>query len=562
MKRRIFTAMCIIAMVSIILTAFFMTVLSYRQFQNGLKQELQNETVYVAAAMAEEGESFLTQLETEAHKNRITLIDTDGTVIYDNEAVANKMENHSDREEVQEALEYGVGESTRLSDTLGQQTYYYAVSLNDGTVLRLAATGDSVYSALWSMLPWIIVLAVVIAAFAFWLSRRQTHWILAPVNTLDLDHPVENDVYEELSPLLTKIHHQKEDLRGQMEQMHRNQEEFAAITENMSEGLIVIGADKHILSVNHSALKLLGAKGDHYEGAHILELNRNLSLQKVADQALEGVSSEETFTRGELICRLHASPVRTESEDAVKGAIILVLDVTESQKTERLRREFSANVSHELKTPLTAISGYAEMMQNGMVKEGDFVSFSGRIYEEAQRLIALIDDVMEISRLDEKNSDYLWETVDLYGAAQTVMERLTPTAQDHEIQLKLEGGKAEIQAVPRLIDELIYNLVENAIKYSNGPSDVVVTVEKDENSAVLTVKDRGIGIPQEYQSRVFERFFRVDQSHSRDENGTAGAGGTGLGLAIVKHVVSYHHGHISLESGEGTGTKITVAFPL
>ena len=263
MKRRIFTAMCIIAMVSIILTAFFMTVLSYRQFQNGLKQELQNETVYVAAAMAEEGESFLTQLETEAHKNRITLIDTDGTVIYDNEAVANKMENHSDREEVQEALEYGVGESTRLSDTLGQQTYYYAVSLNDGTVLRLAATGDSVYSALWSMLPWIIVLAVVIAAFAFWLSRRQTHWILVPVNTLDLDHPVENDVYEELSPLLTKIHHQKEDLRSQMEQMHRNQEEFAANTENMSEGLIVIGADKHILSVNHSALKLLGAKGDH-----------------------------------------------------------------------------------------------------------------------------------------------------------------------------------------------------------------------------------------------------------------------------------------------------------
>lgn len=560
MKRRIFTAMCIIAMVSIILTAFFMTVLSYRQFQNGLKQELQNETVYVAAAMAEEGENFLTQLETEAHKNRITLIDADGTVIYDNEAVANKMENHGDREEVEEAMEYGVGESTRLSSTLGQQTYYYAISLNDGTVLRLAATGDSVYAALWSMIPWIIVLAVVIAAFAFWLSRRQTQWILSPVNHLDLEHPVENDVYEELSPLLTKIHHQKEDLRSQMEQMHRNQEEFAAITENMSEGLIVIGAEKRILSVNHSALKLLGAKGDHYEGAHILELNRNLSLQKVADQALEGISSEETFNRDDLVCRLHGSPVRVNSEEDVKGAIILVLDVTESQKTERLRREFSANVSHELKTPLTAISGYAEMMQSGMVKEGDFVSFSGRIYEEAQRLIALVDDVMEISRLDEKNGDYLWETVDLHGTARAVVERLTPMAQEHEIHLQLEGKKAEIQAVPRLIDELIYNLVENAIKYSHGPSDVAITVEKGDDTALLTVKDRGIGIPQEYQNRVFERFFRVDQSHSRDDHGAAG--GTGLGLAIVKHVVSYHHGHIALESGEGTGTKITVTFPL
>ncbi|MEE0776610.1 MAG: ATP-binding protein, partial [Bacillota bacterium] len=361
---------------------------------------------------------------------------------------------------------------------------------------------------------------------------------------------------------LTKIHHQNEDLRRQMETMHRNQEEFSAITENMSEGLIVISSDKHILSVNRSALQLLDAKGENYEGAHILELSRNLSLQKVADQALEGASAEETFSRGEgeqsLVCRLHASPAgAAQAEGEVKGAIILVLDVTETQKTELLRREFSANVSHELKTPLTAISGFAEMMQSGMVKAEDYMSFSGRIYDEAQRLIALIDEVLEISRRDEKNIDSLWETVDLYDTANTVIERLTSTAKRNDIEVKLLGGSAEIQAVPRLIDELIYNLVENAIKYSNGPANVTVTVENNGSAALLTVEDQGIGIPEEYQSRVFERFFRVDQSHTR------ATGGTGLGLAIVKHVVSYHHGRIALQSGEnGEGTKITVSFPL
>ena len=291
--------MCIIAMVSIILTAFFMTVLSYRQFQNGLKQELQNETVYVAAAMAEEGESFLTQLETEAHKNRITLIDTDGTVIYDNEAVANKMENHSDREEVQEALEYGVGRIHASFRHLGAtnlllcrfiERRHRAAPCRHGRQRIFGWCSCSLGSLCWQ---WSLPLLL----FGFHVAKHIG--FLVPVNTLDLDHPVENDVYEELSPLLTKIHHQKEDLRGQMEQMHRNQEEFAAITENMSEGLIVIGADKHILSVNHSALKLLGAKGDHYEGAHILELNRNLSLQKVADQGFGRASLPRRLSRGE-----------------------------------------------------------------------------------------------------------------------------------------------------------------------------------------------------------------------------------------------------------------------
>lgn len=554
MKERIFGAMCVIIIVAIVLTTCFISVLTYREFRLNMEREVRNQTQYVAAALEVEGMDYLASLSQSGASSRITLVGADGEVLYDNEAEAAAMDNHKDREEIAAALTEGEGESTRLSSTMGDETYYYAVQLSDGTVLRMASTTHSVYALFISMVPWMIALILVVFLIALAISRWQIKWIVAPLNNLDLDHPEENNSYGELTPLLHRIHQQNREIKHHFEEMESRQREFKAITENMSEGLILLNLNCHILSVNSSAKRLLGAEDRDYTDRHILEVDRNLSLQKVAERALAGEVDEETITRDGRYCLLQGSPVYQDGN--IRGAIILVSDVTERHKAEEMRREFSANVSHELKTPLTAISGYAELLENGMVEAKDIKDFSQRIHEEALRLIALIDDIMKISRLDEQSVPYLWERVDIYAIACDVASRLSHLAKSKDIKVEIKGSATVMEAVPRLMDELIYNLLDNAIKYSGEKTTVKLGVENTGSLAVITVEDQGVGIPSEYQERVFERFFRVDGSHAK------ATGGTGLGLAIVKHVVTYHNGSISLKSAPNKGTKITVSFPL
>ncbi len=554
MKERIFWAMCIIVIVAIFLTTLFISVLTFREFRLNMEEELQNQAQYVAAGLEESGEEYLQVLTNYPATNRITLVSADGAVLYDNKADESAMENHKDRQEIELALAQGEGEDTRLSATMGQETYYYAIKLADNTVLRMANTTDSVFATFLSMFPWMIALMLLVFLIALAISRRQTKWIVAPLNNLDLQNPTNNESYGELSPLLLRIHQQNQEIDQQIEAIKNQRQEFETITENMSEGLILLNHDCHILSVNRSAIALLGAEERDYEGRHILELNRNLFLQKVAEKALRGEGCEETFTKDNSFSLVQGSPVYQDG--VIKGAIILVLDVTERHKAEALRREFSANVSHELKTPLTAISGYAELLENGLVDTKDIADFSHRIHQEALHLIDLIDDIMEISRLDEQNIAYLWEKTDIYALAQDVVARLEHLAKSKDITVKIKGRPTIIEAVPRLMDELIYNLVDNAIKYSEKGTVVTVEAEDTGAVAVLSVEDQGVGIPSEYQERVFERFFRVDQSHAK------ATGGTGLGLAIVKHVVTYHNGTIALRSVPNQGTKITVSLPL
>ncbi|MDO4542227.1 MAG: ATP-binding protein [Bacillota bacterium] len=554
MKDRIFGAMCIISVVAIVLTTIFISILTYREFRINMEEEVQNQTEYVAAGIEEGGESYLKALASSSATNRITIVAPDGEVLYDNKVSVDSMENHKDREEIAQALRGGAGDSTRLSTTMGEETYYYAVKLAGGDILRIANTTDSVFATFLSMLPWMMALALLVLLIALAISRRQTQWILAPLNDLDLENPDKDQAYGELSPLVLRIHQQNREIERQLDEMKNQQREFKTITKNMSEGLVLLNNSCHIISVNPSAKRVLGADDHDYEGRHILELNRNLSLQKVAEGALRGESGEETFTRAGGFYLIQANPVYQDGE--IKGAIILVLDITQRHKAEEMRREFSANVSHELKTPLTAISGYAELLENGMVEDKDIKEFSRRIHLEALHLLELIDDIMKISRLDEDDAAYLWKSVDLYALAQDVCGRLEHLAASKNIDVRINGVATVMEAVPRLMDELIYNLVDNAIKYSDKDTQVTVTVENTGSMALISVEDQGVGIAPEYQDRVFERFFRVDESHARS------TGGTGLGLAIVKHVVTYHNGSITLKSAPKKGTKITVSFPL
>ncbi|MEG1822713.1 MAG: ATP-binding protein [Clostridiales bacterium] len=555
MRQRIFGALCIIALISIVLSSFCVCALSYHEFRQSKENDIKDEATYVATAIETEGLEYLQKLAGTAPGNRITLIGKDGSVLYDNEVDAATMANHKNRTEVQEAFKTGAGEETRLSATMGQQTYYYAMAMNNGMVLRMADTTDSIFAAFFGMFPLMMVLAFFIFILALALSNKQVKWILAPLNNLDLEHPEDNEAYEEISPLLSRIHQQNDEIADQCTVLSRQQQEFNAITENMNEGLILLSLDSHILAVNQSAKNILAKNSsDDFVGSHLLAMNRNLSLQKVADAALMGESAQETFNQDNTFCIIHGSPVCEDG--VVKGGILLVMDITQRYKAEEMRREFSANVSHELKTPLTAISGYAELLKNSMVNPKDIQDFSGRIHQEALHLIALIDDIIALSRLDERDITYLREKVNLMSMVENVAARLEYGAKAKDIKLNIQGAAVEFQAVPRLIDELIYNLVENAIKYSKNGGTVEVSVENTDSMAVLVVADQGVGIPVEYQERVFERFFRVDRSHAK------ATGGTGLGLAIVKHVTTYHHGTIVLNSIPDKGTKITVSFPL
>ena len=546
MKKKIFRTILAVGGVIILLSTILFCTVLLRHYTVRVFDELEMEAVLAARGVELEGEAYLDGLDLE---NRITWISGDGSVLYDSQANAGSMENHLQREEVQEALSGKVGEATRYSDTLATKTLYVALPLSDGSVLRVASDQSSVVSLVLELIPsLLVVLALTIALGAF-LAYRLSRAIIQPILTLDLAHPEDCDTYEELTPLLRRIHTQSDTIQSQMEKLEQQRSEFTAITENMSEGFLLMDSRTNLLSCNSSALRLLDAPRAEV-GESVLHLNRTEAFRRVVDEALQGRHSEALLERGDKCYQLLANCVQREGQ--VVGAVLAILDVTERESREALRREFTANVSHELKTPLTSISGFAELMKTGTVPPETVPEFAGDIYREAQRLITLVEDIIHLSQLDEDVVPMERGQVDLTGIARDVVLRLTPAAEKAGVTISLTGGETMVEGVRQVLDEMVANLVDNAIKYNRPGGSVAVTVDMADGKPRLTVRDTGIGIPAAHQERVFERFYRVDKSHSKE------VGGTGLGLSIVKHAAAYHNASVTLESTEGVGTTVTV----
>ena len=528
--------------------ALFMGVL-YQYFSDQLMEALGTETWLVARGVELEGLNYLDGLDTE---NRVTWVAADGTVLFDSSADTDAMENHSDREEIREAQDNRLGTATRYSSTLAEQTLYSARRLSDGTVIRLASSQRTVWLLLLSMVQPILVILVLALLLSAVLASQQSRRIIQPIVELDLEHPEDCDAYDELAPLLTRIKRQNDTIKQQMSQLQQKQTEFSALTENMSEGFLLLDRQGHVLSHNPGALHLLGAEEPVGE-VNALFLNREEHFRQAVDEVLEGRRSRQVLQMNGRCCQLLANPVWKDGEPA--GAVLVLMDVTEQEKREELRREFTANVSHELKTPLTAISGIAEIIQGGMVKPEDIRDFAGDIYQEARRLIALVEDILRLSQLDEGAESLEREPVELLSLSQEVARRLEATAQGAGVVVEVRGTPVQVQGVRRVLDEMVYNLCENAIKYNRTGGRVTLTVGQGAEGPEVTVADTGIGIPPEDQSRVFERFYRVDKSHSKE------IGGTGLGLSIVKHGALLHSAQIYLNSQVGRGTSIRLSFP-
>ncbi|MGI6093965.1 MAG: ATP-binding protein [Lachnospiraceae bacterium] len=556
MKRKIFANMIVIAILAVLVTGLFVVWIFYHDMQENMQREAAVEAQYMKAAVDKIGVSYLEQVLSPQPPNsssRITLIDVDGTVLLDNCYDPSEMGNHLERPEVQMALDDGVGTQVRISQTLDEQTYYYAVKLENGMVLRLANTSSSVLASMVSTLPLLLAIAAGILLLLIFLSNRLVNVIVAPVNELDLEHPLDNVTYDELQPLLKRISKQNKTIQLQIEELKVKQREFTALTENMSEGFLVVDAQSNVLSYNTSALDLLGIHELVGDRQNILTFNRNARLQAVIESALEGNSREEEVHLEGRYCQVIANPVTSRKQ--IQGVVVVIWDITEHHEREQMRREFSANVSHELKTPLTSISGYAEIIKNGLVRSEDIPRFAENIYNETARLITMVGDIIRLSQLDEKEVNLQQEKVDLYQLCEDTLNRLQPMAEKRNIAMKLEGQPQVINGVRQILNEMIYNLCINAVTYNRDDGEVKVSVNTIHGCTVLAVEDTGIGIPAEDQDRVFERFYRVDKSHSKQ------AGGTGLGLSIVKHGAIFHGASIELKSRVNEGTCIQVIWP-
>lgn len=550
MTKKIFKSTMLVCAVILAVGLAFVLGILYRNFGRQMRTELTKEAAYLAYGVEQQGTDYLENIKDK--RSRITYIDKDGTVLFDNEADASEMENHKDREEFQKAEKYGAGESSRYSDTLSEKTIYYALRLSDATVLRVSGTQASVLALVRKLLlPFccILVLMLILSGIMASVIAKK---IVEPVNELDLEHPEENQIYEELSPLLSKINRQNREIQRQLEMAKQQQEEFSLITENMQEGLIVIDKYTMILSANSSAWNLF-REDKVRQGESVYCLDRAEDFRHAIEQVLDGEHAELILKLDGNDIQLTANPVVRGQK--IEGAVILLVNVTEKMERESLRREFSANVSHELKTPLTSISGFAEIIQSGFVKAEDIPKFSGRIYKEAQRLLQLVEDVIQISQLDEEKTAYIWEPVDIYQICKSTSDRLREKAQKMNVHFYICGESMRIEAVRTLIEEAVYNICDNAIKYNRNDGSVSIFLTQTAQEAQIVIRDTGIGIPREDQDRVFERFYRVDKSHSKE------IGGTGLGLSIVKHAVSTLKGSIVLRSEEGIGTEITMKFP-
>ena len=553
MKKKLLLYSCLLAAIAIILTAALINVTVYRDFNDNMRETVRLNATNISQAYDMFGLDYLETVESDSSTYRVTLVSPSGEVLFDTAADAESLANHADRPEIIAANAEGSGESTRYSETLSLETYYYAIQQADGNILRVAMTMDSVYASLLAMLPLMLLIAAVVfilsLIFASWQSKR----IIKPINELDLDHPAENDVYPELAPLLLRLQKQNEMIAGQMAKLRQAQNEFAEITNHMREGFLVIDDKEEVLSYNKSALTLLDVTDIEEGPQHILSLNRSESLRETLDKVLAGESAECLLEIAERKVRLLANPVIDSGR--VQGAVLLLRDTTEQEEREKLRREFTANVSHELKTPLTSISGYAEIIANGLARPEDVQRFAGSIYDEVQRLISMINDIIKLSRLDEEEGLPQRQQIDLAELTTTVCERLQSEADKRDVKIVLQLVPCSIRGVGQVLEEMVYNLVDNAIKYNREHGQVTVTLVEQGSEAVLTVSDTGIGIPESEQERVFDRFYRVDKSHSD------AVPGTGLGLSIVKHGAMVHRAKITVESTVGKGTSVEIRFP-
>lgn len=550
MKNKIFRALVALAAMAVLVASGLITFLVSQDYFNETKKELAQEARYISMGLESGGNDFLNKIAAENGSNvRITLIDKDGIVLFDNQAEAKTLENHAMRQEIMEAVAVGAGEAERFSDTLDKTTYYYAVRLEDGKILRLARTIDSIYKSVLQMLPIMGGIVIVVAFLASIVARRVTFNLIKPLDQVNLDEPLDNETYDELAPFLTRIAKQKRQLSKNLKKLRGKQEELSIITNNMNEGLVLLNGQQNVLFINESAAKIFGFSAKEVIGRNILTVDRAQEVQDLLQKVSQAGKGEGLYEKDGHFYQLSGSSVNGS------GSVILIYDVTEKMTAEKLRREFSANVSHELKTPLQSILGYAEIMKNGLVKDEDKQRFLERIHAEAGNMIELIQNIMELSRLDENKTLDEFEDVDLLKLAQSVTLRLKHKAQTKGVTLNVSGSSACVCGVQSILSEVLYNLVDNSIKYNKDNGKVDVKVQDGSEDVTVSVSDTGIGIGAADRERVFERFYRADKSHSKE------IGGTGLGLSIVKHGVLFHKGRVELESEPGVGTTITFVLP-
>ena len=544
MTNKIFRSTVFVVVLVLLCSLGIVVGVLYNHFTGVQVQQLKDELSLAVTGTEQYGNAFLENVE--ADRFRVTWIDTDGTVLFDTHVDQTTMENHADREEIREAFETGSGSAVRNSSTLTEQTFYEAQRLWDGTILRISAKQASAWALMMDLLWPIVLIALLAIGLSALLARRMARKIVEPLNKLDLEHPLSNDTYEELSPLLRRINQQHLQIHSQMRKLQHKTDEFIQITSHMQEGLVVLDKETHIRSINSAAMQIFGV-GVSCVGSSFFLINRSQILRNALNDALDRGHGSAVLELTGRAYRFDMSSIRSDGN--LLGAVILAVDVTESQNAEQMRREFSANVSHELKTPLQGIIGSAELLESGMVRAEDTPRFVGHIRKEAARLVSLIEDIIRLSQLDE-GVELPAEQVDMLQLCQDVKEILSPSAADKQVTVHITGSGFDVMGVRRMLHEIVYNLCDNAIKYNVPGGSVTIHVENNR----LVVKDTGIGIPAIHKDRIFERFYRVDKSHSK------ASGGTGLGLSIVKHAVAYHKAEISLDSTPGKGTTITIEF--
>lgn len=552
MRKKVFWSVFLASAITMLITVTAIVGIIYSNSTRALKAEVRAEALYVSEALNVINEDnkideYIKEIGKNT-ENRITLIRADGKVLYDNEADPERMENHITRVEVEKALNTGKGDSTRHSDTIGNQNYYYAIKLDDGNIVRIANTTKSALGIIGNAAGLGLGLVIYILIVGIIIANILTKSFLKPLNNLDLDRPLRNDTYEELSPLLNSLEKKNKKIARQMDELTTKQEEFDYITSNMSEGLVIFDSHGSVLTANRSALEILNGG----EAKSYLTLYRDISYIQIIEKALKGVSSSTKINLNGRIYRFSVSSV--EKNDNGYAAVLFIVDITERENSDAMRREFSANVSHELKTPLTSILGYAELIKDGFAKTEDVPGFANKIYTESHRLLTLIEDIIKLSHLDEGTMKKEFEDTDLMDIGRQVVSKLDDKASRLGIDLSLEGKSAVIKGCKPVLFEMLFNICDNAITYNKENGKVTLTIKNEGDRAVVSVKDTGIGIAPEHQQRIFERFYRVDKSHSKE------TGGTGLGLSIVKHGAVLHNAKISLNSELGKGTEITIVF--
>lgn len=553
MTKRIFLSICIVALAVFLASMLLIMGVLYDYFSQVQKNQLKMQAELAAHSIYVEGIAFFDEIDTSQY--RITWIDNNGNVLYDSETDPTSMENHLEREEIREAVTEGYGESSRYSTTLMERQLYSAIKLPDSTVVRLSSEQNTIVTLILGMLQPICIVISVAIILSLVLASRLSRYIVKPLNELNLDNPLSNAEYEELTPLLRRIHVQQKQLRLQSVELQHKQDEFETATASMNEGLILLGRKGSILSMNPAASAILGISKD-YTGYCLRDINPSPELERILTEANEGKRSEEMLVLQGRNYQIDGSPIISDGQ--VSGVAVLLFDVTEKERAEQMRREFTANVSHELKTPLHSISGYAELIANGIARPEDVGSFSEKIYSEAQRMIHLVEDILHLSRLDDGANDMNRIDTDLWAVCEEVARELTSVAELADVALILEnnaGHDTKVNGIPQLLHGIVFNLCDNAIKYNQKGGKVCVSLSDQGDSVSITVSDTGIGIPEEHLERIFERFYRVDKSHSKD------VGGTGLGLSIVKHAAKIHNAGIDVNSKVGEGTAITVTIP-